>query len=121
MCCKRKKKSNCGYLFIFLKLFFVYKGHFSLSFQKNTLSCSICCYETCYRSRLDCERVCVFVSAVVLQLRTCKAKGKNVLNISVFVCSSCSLFFAITWFTLNSGIDGCNTGGYLHVFTVLVF
>lgn len=27
----------------------------------------------------------------------------------MFVFGSCSLLFAITWFTLYSGIDGCNT------------
>lgn len=27
----------------------------------------------------------------------------------MFVLGSCSQYFAITWFTLNSGIDGCIT------------
>ena len=59
--------------------------------------------------------LCVCVCVCTRLSRSCShAKRKECVKnvISVFVFGS--LFFAITWFTLNSGINGCNTGGHIE-------
>lgn len=87
------KKKNCGYLFLFGFCFLCYNGTL---FTSKIKTCFNCCYG---RRNILCRCMSIKNKVVFKSNMSCRCLSVG----------SCSGLFAITWFTLNSGINGCKS------------